>query len=1000
MPINSERSTESSRRRKRPNDLMEQMKFIPDGYDDFMSDLNLRLRLARQQWGARLEDFTMRMTNQSSSGPRTSNTSVRNNTPFFTPPSPFKVLLQMFAYKEVLENHKLDQAFVVDGGEQMTFYVPQLLSFLLHGAFDNSPQLEEWILAKCKSNVHFAHRCYWFLRAWCLEQEHSAISVSRDGSDSSLQQQQHQHRRNHSNASSTGSSVWSGEDGLFMLSGGGSSGLLGLETPPAPRRPSKYYPEERTLIEGLMYRVMECGEIPARKLQYGSGEESELEMSISVDDDSPAALANAGLVPSDPENGVASSSHVETVNAERQYGFIPLKDGLGRQPLPPGGCFMDTPRFLDALTSVADGLFLVPRDKRLYALRQQLKSMEVDFLPSNAIYLPVHNVYHRVWRIVADESIAISTKERVPCIIYFEVIDYSHKKDSSLNTDEEASNSPRLKCEGAFVEDGSSAHVVQDLNADAPGKKPLKPLFGQPKLSDQETIALWKDSWRDPQRHNSLLDKVTNFTQMTVKKFRDQHSNDAFFWINRDNSGSWHDSIQMPFDTDNQEEDVEAGLGRKFEASSEQVPQARTRPPRPPHTSRLQSDAHTDGDAQTNPVTDVLMESAAEMGQWSSPTGAVINKPRRKRTLSELRADRSSHSGVDGEEVMDALIGIRSSMDRFNEHDSGSFGASPVIGSSSPKTPSTCGETLSARSSSSRKKRPPPVVFKESFASKQERVRATSAYGHHPGWKLLPILIKSNDDLRQEQLASQLIYQMACILARERCPVWLCPYEIVALTDTGGVIEAIPDTISIDSLKRNSKDYTSLGDFFLEHFGNVGTDDYADAKACFVESLAAYSIVCYLLQIKDRHNGNILLDTHGHLIHIDFGFFFLSSPGKNSGFESAPFKLTREFVNLMNGPDSKTFRTFRELCCRTFLSLRRNCHQITLLVEMLMNGNEDLPCFRGRPEDAVRELRERFRLDLNDRACTEYVNALVDESLENWRTRWYDRYQRYCVGVL
>jgi len=295
------------------------------------------------------------------------------------------------------------------------------------------------------------------------------------------------------------------------------------------------------------------------------------------------------------------------------------------------------------------------------------------------------------------------------------------------------------------------------------------------------------------------------------------------------------------------------------------------------------------------------------------------------------------------------------------------------------------------------KSRAPPVVFKESWASKEERIRKNSAHGSHPNWRLLPILVKSNDDLRQEQLASQLIYRMASILAQEKVPVWLCPYDIVALTDRGGIIEAIPDTISIDSLKRNDPRFVSLSQFFNDHFDG---DDLSDAKANFVESLAAYSVVCFLLQIKDRHNGNILLDNRGHLIHIDFGFFFLSSPGKNSGFESAPFKLTADFVDLLGGPNSNTFRIFRELCCRTFLSLRKHCYEITLLVEMLMVGNEDLNCFRGRPEDAVRGLRERFRLDLNDRACTDYVNGLVDESLENWRTRWYDRYQRFCVGVL
>ncbi len=47
-----------------------------------------------------------------------------------------------------------------------------------------------------------------------------------------------------------------------------------------------------------------------------------------------------------------------------------------------------------------------------------------------------------------------------------------------------------------------------------------------------------------------------------------------------------------------------------------------------------------------------------------------------------------------------------------------------------------------------------------------------------------------------------------------------------------------------------------------------------DAQFKFVRSMAAYSIICYILKVKDRHDGNILLQRDGSVVHIDWSDIF------------------------------------------------------------------------------------------------------------------------------
>lgn len=59
----------------------------------------------------------------------------------------------------------------------------------------------------------------------------------------------------------------------------------------------------------------------------------------------------------------------------------------------------------------------------------------------------------------------------------------------------------------------------------------------------------------------------------------------------------------------------------------------------------------------------------------------------------------------------------------------------------------------------------------------------------------------------------------------------------------------------------------------MQTFGEPESETYKAAVDAFTRSLAAYSVICYILQLKDRHNGNVLIDNQGRKLHASFNMF-------------------------------------------------------------------------------------------------------------------------------
>ena len=210
------------------------------------------------------------------------------------------------------------------------------------------------------------------------------------------------------------------------------------------------------------------------------------------------------------------------------------------------------------------------------------------------------------------------------------------------------------------------------------------------------------------------------------------------------------------------------------------------------------------------------------------------------------------------------------------------------------------------------------------------------------------------------------------------------------------------DATSIDGLKKDPN-YPKKGGLraYFEHtYGGPNSKAFKAAQNNFMRSLCAYSIVSYLLGLKDRHNGNIMIDTKGHLIFIDFGFAMGMNVAHEFTFERAPFKLTPEYVEVMGGPRSKCYQDFKELFVAGFKEARKNAQLALGLVEIMMYKS-NFPCFSGWRYGngiALPRFEKRLMIQSPDRLVEREALRLVNRARGHIGTCLYDHFQKATNG--
>lgn len=249
--------------------------------------------------------------------------------------------------------------------------------------------------------------------------------------------------------------------------------------------------------------------------------------------------------------------------------------------------------------------------------------------------------------------------------------------------------------------------------------------------------------------------------------------------------------------------------------------------------------------------------------------------------------------------------------------------------------------------------------------------------GSSSGGSMYPIIFKTGDDLRQDQLVVQIISLMDRLLRKENLDLKLTPYRILATSATAGAVQFVPSM----SLSAASEKYKGS---ILAYLRANNPDSGAElgvrkeAMETYVKSCAGYCVITYILGVGDRHLDNLLLSPEGRFFHADFGYIL----GRDPKPFAPQMKLCPEMVEGMGGSNSPQYADFKSYCFTAYTALRKSSNLILNLFSLMVDANiTDIRLMGREVGGAVEKVRERFHLEMTDEEAMRHFEGLIADSV-------------------